>query len=114
MDDQNLYRTYLNKNYKLIGLGLTLIITIAGLITTITLSRDFTEDGACQIVKFLSDPPDGQQIRFCYTGVNLHINESLQQIREQTQKAMVSKFQNGNASLIFNHIVCLLLNNTDI
>jgi hypothetical protein len=115
MSDQSIYRPNLNKNYKIIGLGLTLIITILGLITTITLSREFTKDGPCQIAEFLAIPPEGQQIRFCYTGINLHINESLEQIRDQSQKAMLSKFQNGNNSLIlFNHIVCLLLNNTDI
>jgi hypothetical protein len=111
----------LKNHYKKIALSTSIILTLIGLITTITLSlppgynstthNNDDEISKCQLIEFLNIPMEEPNFRFCQTGINLDLKDTLAEIETQMQTSIVSKFYTNEniTKIVLNHIICLLV-----
>jgi predicted PurR-regulated permease PerM len=114
-ESENSYRTVCNRNYTKIALCMSVLITLVGLIATFGLTIPFQsnddEISKCKVAQFLNLTRNAPHFRYCQSGINLALNDTLNHIHDQMQSVLTSKFQSsGNVSkVILNHIVCLLI-----
>jgi hypothetical protein len=98
-------------HYSKYALIVSIIITLLTLITTIHFSIesntaiDSSNYSDCKMSDFLNLPATGPRFRYCQTGLNTNVNETIKDIQYQLNTNIISK--NGNISL--NHIICILM-----
>jgi hypothetical protein len=113
----NIYQMTLKKHYTKIALIISMVITIVGLATSVHFSKSTTDqdynESLCKMAEFLNIPAMGPKLRFCQSGQNIHLNETINNIHSQINNDIISKFHSSEniSNLVLNHIICILVTN---
>jgi hypothetical protein len=113
----NIYQMMLKKHYTKIALIISMVITIMGLVTTMNFSKPTTEhdfnESLCKMSEFLNISAMGPKLRFCQSGQNINLNETINNIHSQINNDIISKFHpiENISNLVLNHIICILVTN---
>jgi hypothetical protein len=114
---ENIYHMTLKKHYTKIALIISMLITIMGLATTVYFSQTTTEhdynESLCKMSEFLNISATGPKLRFCQSGQNINLNETIKDIQTQVTNDIISKFHSSEniSNLVLNHIICILVTN---